>query len=335
MILADIARALEGRVRGRLKRELELASFTTYRLGGPAALYFEPADVEDVSAFAAGLSEETGALRDVPILVLGRGSNLVISDRGWPGIVIRLGASFSWIRGGDPLSEERAKYVPARADGPMLYEMKTGASTALPQLANWAARRSLAGMEFMVAIPGSVGGAVRMNAGAHEREIGDGLAAATIFDVDSLTVTERPAEELDLAYRRSNLTERELVLDATFGLSREDDGVIRTRMEEYRRHRAETQPGAVQNAGSVYKNPPGDSAGRLVEAAGLKGFSVGGASVSKLHANFFMAGPRSTSQDVFDLVHEIRRRVHDHSGVWLEPEIRFAGDFDRSETGDV
>jgi UDP-N-acetylmuramate dehydrogenase len=281
-----------------------------------------------VSDLARSLSDAGVDIGSEPVLVLGRGSNLVISDRGWPGIVIRLGSTFSWISGGNELSEEVAKYVPARVDTPMLYEMKAGASTALPQLANWAARRSLSGMEFLVAIPGSVGGAVRMNAGAHGTEVSDSLASITVFDLDALEVSQRPASELELSYRRSNLTERQLVLDATFGVPQDDPGEIKTRMEGYRRHRAETQPGAVQNAGSVFKNPSGDSAGRLVEAAGLKGFSVGGASVSELHANFFIAGEGSSSQDVFELVHEVRRRVHDHSGVWLEPEIRFVGEFE-------
>jgi UDP-N-acetylmuramate dehydrogenase len=326
MTIDQVAHLLHGKVRGTLTRDLNLAGFTTYRLGGPAAVYFEPADVDDVAAFAGALVGSEVA--DIPVLVMGRGSNLVISDRGWPGVVLRFGAAFSWIEGGDPLPEERAKCVPARADTPMLYEMRTGASTALPQLANWAARRSLAGMEFTVAIPGSVGGAVRMNAGAHGRDIAANLAAATILDLDSLEVAEKAAPELDLSYRRSNLTERRVVLDATFGLAQGDGAAIKARMEAHRKHRSETQPGAVQNAGSVFKNPEGNSAGRLVEAAGLKGFTVGGASVSELHANFFIAGPGSSSQDVYDLVQEVRHRVHEHSGIWLEPEIRFVGDFD-------
>jgi UDP-N-acetylmuramate dehydrogenase len=199
----------------------------------------------------------------------------------------------------------------------------------LPLVANWAARRALSGLEFAVAIPGSVGGAVRMNAGAHGGSVGDFLVSVRLFDLDVLELEERSAAGLELAYRTSNLTERQLVLDARFRLASGDAQAIKATMDSYRRHRADTQPGALSNAGSVFKNPPGDSAGRLVEAAGLKGFRVGDAWVSELHANFFMAGPRATAQDVYDLVHEVRARVNAAVGVELEPEVRFVGSFRR------
>jgi UDP-N-acetylmuramate dehydrogenase len=185
-------------------------------------------------------------------------------------------------------------------------------------------------LEFAVSIPGSVGGAVRMNAGAHGGEISDSLASVTLFDLDDLEVRRPPVSALEFGYRRSNLTEKDLVLDATFDLDPGELSAIRAKMDGYRKHRSATQPGAVQNAGSVFKNPPGDSAGRLVEAAGLKGFRVGGASVSELHANFAMAGEEASAQDVYDLVQEVRRRVREASGVELEPEIRFVGSFTRS-----
>jgi UDP-N-acetylmuramate dehydrogenase len=194
-------------------------------------------------------------------------------------------------------------------------------------LANWAARRGLKGMEFCVAIPGSVGGAVRMNAGAHGSDVSQRLVCARVFDVENATAQDRSASALELSYRKSNLTDGLVVLDALFELAPGERGEIRERMEAYRRHRAETQPGAAQNAGSVFKNPPGDSAGRLVDAAGLKGFGVGGVSVSTLHANFFVASPGARAQDVFDLVCAVRLRVADRFGVALEPEIRFAGAF--------
>jgi UDP-N-acetylmuramate dehydrogenase len=137
----------------------------------------------------------------------------------------------------------------------------------------------------------------------------------------------RDADTLGFRYRESDLTDAHVVIEATFDLTPEGEDAVREQMERYRRHRAETQPGAVQNAGSTFKNPPGDHAGRLVEAAGLKGFSVGGASVSKLHANFFMASEGATAQDVYDLVHEVQTRVRERFGVELQPEVRFVGDF--------
>jgi UDP-N-acetylmuramate dehydrogenase len=317
--LDGVARRLEAALRGRVERDFPLAGLTTYRLGGPAALYVEPAGAEDLETLGRALRQAGLRPGDLPTLALGRGSNLVISDRGWPGLVIRLGSAFSWIRGED-------------GDEPQAC-LAAGASTPLPQLANWAARRGLAGVEFTIAIPGSVGGAVRMNAGAHGSEIGDRLLSARIVDLDELRLQERGRSALRFSYRRSALREREVVVDATLELRREDAATVRERMEGFRRHRAETQPGAAQNAGSVFVNPPGDAAGRLVEAAGLKGFSIGGASVSELHANFFIAAQDATAQDVYDLVHAVQARVRDRFGVGLVPEVRFAGPFEARAGG--
>lgn len=312
MSLEEAARSLEGRISGRVETSFPLARLTTYRLGGPARLYFEPGSPEDLETFGSALKAHD--LVDVDVLPLGRGSNLVVSDEGFDGVVIRMGSAFSWTRGwGDA-------------------GLDAGASTSLPLLANWAARRSLSGLEFAVAIPGSVGGAVRMNAGAHGDDVARSLHSATIFDLAALALEERPATALRFSYRASALRPTDLVVAARWSLTPAPEAEIRDRMESYRRHRAETQPGAVQNAGSVFKNPPGDSAGRLVEAAGLKGFRIGGAAVSELHANFFVASDGATAQDVRDLVTAVKARVLASAGVQLEEEIRFVGRF-RSEDG--
>jgi UDP-N-acetylmuramate dehydrogenase len=309
----SLAQRLAVEIKGRVERDFPLAPLTTYRLGGPAAVYIEPSETRDLAAACRVLRD---AAPGAPILALGRGSNLVVSDRGWPGVVVRLGpGAFSWIRPRSDASES--------GDG-----LVAGASTSLPLLANWAARRSLSGLEFLIAIPGSVGGAVRMNAGAHGGDVATHLTGVRIFDIQSMEVEERAAGELGFAYRRSNLTEKHLVLEAEFALERADGAEVRARMDQYRRHRAATQPGAVQNAGSVFRNPPGDHAGRLVETAGLKGHRVGGASVSELHANFFIADDGARAQDVFDLVKVIRARVKEVFDIELEPEIRFAGEFE-------
>lgn len=299
-------RDVAANVRGRVERDFPLGPLTTYRLGGSAALYVEPVDVDDLLTLAA-------ALKDVStdVLVVGRGSNLVVSDRGWPGVAIRLGTSFAWVR-------------PDGTNG----GVRAGAATSLPVVANWAARRGLAGLEFFVAIPGSVGGAVRMNAGAHGGSTADHLAAATVVSLrDGGVVQELDAAGLSFGYRESSVGPGDIVLEAAFSLPADSESSIRERMDSYRKRRAATQPPPVQNAGSVFRNPHGDSAGRLVEAAGLKGFRVGGASVSELHANFFIAGPDATAQDVYDLVHIVRDRVRDEKGVVLEPEIHFVGEF--------
>lgn len=306
--LAVVAERLRGQVSGRVERDRLLGPLTTYRVGGPAALYLEPASPKDLETIG-GVLRDAGA--DLPVLALGRGSNIVVSDEGFPGVTIRLGPRFS-------------KIVP-RSDGEG--GLVAGGSAPLPTLANWAARRGLSGLEFLIAIPGSVGGAVRMNAGAHGREVRDALAHVRIFDLDLLRFETREGSTLGFRYRGSDLSDRHLVVEATFALTAADADGVRDRVERYRRHRAETQPGALQNAGSTFKNPPGDHAGRLVEAAGLKGFAVGGASVSTVHANFFMAGERATSQDVYDLVHEVRARVRDRFEIDLQPEVRFVGTF--------
>lgn len=316
MSLASLRRALQRSLEGRVEEDLPLRRATTYRLGGPAALFVEPSSIDDVRRLSEVLA---GNDARAPVLVLGRGSNVVVSDDGFPGLVVRLGSAFSWVR--------------PRDDGENGGGLIAGSATALPQVANWAARRNLAGAEWMIAIPGSVGGAVRMNAGAHGGDMSSVLDRATIFDLGSGIVEERPVQYFDYSYRRSNLRSEEVVLDARLRLARDDGTAIRGRTDAFREHRARTQPGAVQNAGSVFKNPPGDSAGRLVEAAGLKGFRVGGARVSELHANFFIAGEGASAQDVHDLVAVVRERVREHSGVHLEPEIRFVGRFEERVAG--
>jgi UDP-N-acetylmuramate dehydrogenase len=299
---------LGDRFDGRVERGRALARSTTYRLGGPAALYVEPTGVDDLEILGEALRALEG--EDVPVLVLGRGSNVVISDHGWPGIVVRLDpGSFAGIEAVD--------------DG-----LRAGGATSLPLLANWSARRGLSGLEFLIAVPGSVGGAVRMNAGAHGREVKDALTSATIFSLGSQALDVRTGADLGFAYRSSLLSDLEIVVNASFILEPADAEVVRARLEEHRRHRAATQPPALQNAGSTFKNPPGEHAGRLVEAAGLKGLRVGGAAVSGLHANFFVTDEGARSQDVYDLVQLVRARVLAASGIELEPEVRFVGAFE-------
>jgi UDP-N-acetylmuramate dehydrogenase len=318
MKLEKVAEALRERVKGAVETDHPLARFTTYRLGGPAALYVEPHDTGDLEVLGDVLRTHGLSGGRLPVLPLGRGSNMVISDAGWPGLVVRLGDSFARIEPWSPDASEHGARV--------------GAAVSMPQVANWAARRGLSGFEWAISIPGSMGGGVKMNAGAHGGEVGDVLVSATVLDLGSFTIRELEAAALDLSYRHSNLTPTDLVLEARLLFSPEDAAVVKARMEDYRKHRAATQPGALQNAGSVFKNPPGDSAGRLVEAAGLKGFSVGEARVSELHANFFIAGDGSRAQDVFDLVHAVKQRVLDGSGVELVPEIRFIGAFEQAAT---
>lgn len=289
----------------KVDRDVPMARFTTYRLGGPAQIVAEVSD--ETSATAIGRLLTSNA---VPVLALGRGSNLVVSDRGFPGVVLRLVGRFSGI---ETVGEAG---------------LRAGAAATMPQLANRAARLALTGVEWMIAIPGSVGGAVRMNAGAHGSDTATSLSSARILSLRTGLVDDFSPSQLEMTYRHTSVADTDLVLSAHFELASAPIEDIRTKMDAHRRHRAETQPGALQNAGSVFKNPEGDSAGRLVEATGLKGLRVGGASVSELHANFFISSETATAQDVFDLVRTVRHRVHEEHGVVLTPEIRFVGEFE-------
>jgi len=304
-----VARLVERLQPGSVARDVPLERFTTYRVGGAAAAMVGVSDEAQLGVLAEVLAGD-----DVDVLVIGRGSNLVVSDHGWQGIVVHLGKGFNEIT----------------EDGD---RVRAGSAASLPVVANWCARRGLSGFEFTIAIPGSIGGAVRMNAGAHGREMADALAGARIVDLGTGTAIDRSPDSLGLGYRRSNLTDKEVVVHADLGLAPRPQSEIRGLMDTYRTHRAETQPAAAQNAGSVFQNPPGDHAGRLVEAAGLKGFRVGGASVSTLHANFFIADKGAPAQDVYDLVQEVRKRVRDRSGIDLTPEIRFVGHFEERLEG--
>lgn len=285
-----------------------LASLTTYKLGGPAAWFVEVTN-------EAALRSALGATPpDVDVLVLGRGSNLLISDSGYDGLVIRLGGSFLSVDVGEGGTVD------------------AGGGASLPRMARVAAGAGRCGLEFYAGIPGSVGGAVRMNAGGHGSDTAERLITARIVDRRTGAGVERNADQLDLRYRHSNLGPDDIVVAARFRTDPCTVDVAEQRMREITRWRKEHQPGGTFNAGSVFKNPPGDAAGRLIDAAGLKKFRRGAVWVSEMHANFFVADEHATAQDVWELVWAVRRRVGEATGVWLVPEIRFAGMFE--PTGD-
>ena len=290
---------------GHLQPELDLGSLTTYKLGGSATWGIEAEDPEMLSVVVAGANE-----RGLQILLLGRGSNVVVADKGFAGVAVRLGGTF--------------REISFHGDG----VVEAGAGVPLAVLARTAASEGLGGTEFYVGIPGSVGGAVAMNAGFHGGETAEILTDALVMDIRTAMVTTRSNEELDFAYRHSSVGEFDAVLSGRFKLAPADTATALARMRELTQWRKDNQPGGTFNAGSVFKNPPGDHAGRLIDHLGLKGMSCGGASVSDRHANFFVADPAASSQDVFDLVHAVQQAVHSATGVFLEPELRFVGSFD-------
>lgn len=283
-----------------IERDKPLAPMTTYKLGGNAALF---ADVGTVAELEAVLAEAPGG---VPVFVLGRGSNVLFSDRGFPGLVVRLGGEF----------------LDIRRDGDVI---EAGAAVPVPKLARFAAAEERSGLEFFVGWPGSVGGAVRMNAGGHGADTASVLIDASVLR--SREVLVLTPSDLELAYRHSNLSDDDVVLAARF---RTRDGVradIEAEMRAITRWRKEHQPGGTHNAGSVFKNPPGDSAGRIIDSLGLKGYRHGAVSVSTMHANFLVAESGATAQDVYGLICEVRRIVREETGVDLEPELRLVGPF--------
>ena len=286
-----------------VRRDVPIGPLTTYKLGGPAAYY---AEVTSSGELDAVLDAWRGS--GLPLLVLGRGSNLVVADDGIDALVLRLAGQF-----GDIVHEPTS--------------VVAGAAVRLPQLARSAVSIGRLGLEFYVGIPGSVGGAVRQNAGGHGRETKDVLIEARVLDAQVGRVSTIPASDLDLSYRHSSIAPHEVVLEARFSFEPGDPEAGEARIREITRWRREHQPGGTHNAGSVFKNPPGDSAGRIIDELGLKGFSVGEVAVSDLHANFFVAGKHATASDLFRLVTAVQRMVAERTGVELETEIQFEGTF--------
>jgi UDP-N-acetylmuramate dehydrogenase len=294
---------------GRVERDVPIGPMTSYGLGGPAAVFLEAATDADLETLSVALADT-----ELPLIMLGRGSNLLVSDRGFPGIAVRLGAGFRW----------------TRVEGTTI---AAGAGVPLPTVAVLSGQHALAGIEFAVAIPASVGGAVRMNAGAHEHAVGEVLDEVTVFRWHGGGRESIPAARLGFAYRSSDLPEDAVVIGARFALRPGDPAQIQKKLREAREWRRANQPLNLPNAGSVFKNPPGDAAGRLIETICGKGTSVGGARVSEVHANCIVATENATADDVYTLVRRVQRRVKQEAGIDLEPEVRFVGEFEEVEDG--
>lgn len=293
---------VEGLVRsGLVTRDVPLGPMTTYKAGGPTAYFAEVSEVEELEKLVA-----SGLTTRHEVLVLGRGSNLVVADAGFDGLVVKLAGSFTSIT----IEGDRAR---------------AGGAAPLPRLARQAVDADVVGLEFFVGIPGSVGGAVRQNAGCFGTETRDRLLSADIIDLITGDRTRRAPENLELSYRHSNLEPTELVTRATFQGRIGDREAAKTAMREITRWRKEHQPGGTLNAGSVFKNPPDIAAGELIDRLGLKGTAVGDVSVSEKHANFFVAGPEATADDIYRLVQQVKDAVFERSGTMLEPEIQFVG----------
>jgi UDP-N-acetylmuramate dehydrogenase len=281
-------------------RERPIGELTTYRVGGAAALYCEPANLAELERLA-----EVVGKTEIPVLVIGKGSNLLVADAGFEGLCLRLAESFARIE----INDDR---------------VRAGGAAAYPVLARRTAALGLAGLEWAVGIPGTVGGAVTMNAGGHGAETSDRLVTCRIVALRGGAERLVQASALELSYRHSSVGSYDVVTEASFQLEHGEPASSNARIAEIVRWRREHQPGG-QNAGSVFTNPPGDAAGRLVEAAGLKGFRIGSAAVSDKHANFVQADPGGSAQDVRRVVEQVRARVAERLGVELATELKMIG----------
>jgi UDP-N-acetylmuramate dehydrogenase len=287
--------------RGLVAEQVPLGPFTTYKSGGPARFFMEVSDVSDLDDLAA-----TGVASEVPVLVLGRGSNLVVSDAGFPGLVLHLGPPLGKIAVAETV-------------------VTAGSAAPLAHVARASVNAGLVGLEFFVGVPGSVGGAVRQNAGCFGTETRDRLITASILDLADGVTRDATPDELEMSYRHSNVSPVQVVLSARFQASpgNREEGL--SELRRITRWRRDNQPGGTLNAGSVFKNPAGATAGEIIDSLGLKGMRVGDVAVSSKHANFFVAGPAATSSDILQLVMAVKDRVLAETGTMLEPEIQFVG----------
>ena len=287
-------------VRGKLTPNAPLAPLVWFKSGGEAEWLFEPKDEDDLTGFLHELDPET------PVIALGLGSNLIIRDGGVPGVVVRLGKAFAKV--------ERLNENSLICGG--------GASGIL--VSSSARDAGIAGLEFLRGIPGTVGGFVRMNGGAYGREVKDVLVSAKIV-LRSGEVEEWPLEGLGYTYRHSEVPEGAVVIEAMLRGVPGAPEVIGAEMDAIARAREESQPLRSRTGGSTFKNPPGHKAWALIDAAGCRGLTLGGAQVSEKHCNFLLNLGSATSADIEALGEEVRRRVHDKTNITLEWEIQRVG----------
>ena len=275
---------------------------TTFRIGGPADFYAEP-DEKQIKKLL-----EIAKECDVPVTVVGNGSNLLVGDGGIRGLTVGIGKDLSKIEVSDNT-------------------ITAGAGAILAAVASKAAEASLGGMEFAAGIPGSIGGAVVMNAGAYGGEMKDIIVSATVLTADG-QVKEISKDELDLSYRHSCVPEKGyIVIGAKFALTAKPQDEIRVRMAQLREKRVEKQPLEYPSAGSTFKRPEGYFAGKLVMDAGLRGYSVGDAQVSEKHCGFVVNKGNATAADVLTLIKDVQEHVREQFGVQLEPEVKMIGEF--------
>ena len=308
----------------RAHTDVSLAQFTTYRVGGNAALHVHVESIDDLEAISAVLAQV-----DLPLLVIGRGSNMLIADTGFQGLAITFGSFLEYIDLPDRTNDGGNQSGGGSQDGGLVVEPIAlfGGSVPLPVAARQSVHRGLTGFEWGVGVPGTIGGAVRMNAGGHGSDMASSLVSARIFHLLRGVEAHVDAVDLGLRFRGSAIADHHVVLSATLNLSwATDTQAAENQLSEIVKWRRENQPGG-QNAGSVFVNPvPGQvSAGALIDQIGMRGFRIGTAHVSEKHANFIQSEEGGLASDVVQVMAEIRRRVKESTGYDLRSEIRLAG----------
>ena len=287
-------------VRGRLTPDAPIGPLTWFRVGGPAEVLFRPADAEDLAAFLAALP------RDVPVTTIGVGSNLLVRDGGIAGVVVRLGRGFAEIKATPELVE-------------------AGAGALDLNVALTAAEAGVAGLEFLSGIPGTIGGGFQTNAGAYGGEFKDILISADIIDRGGIRHTI-PVERMGLSYRHAEVDPDWIFVLARFRGKAGEPAAIARHIEQIRAAREASQPIRARTGGSTFANPPGHQAWRLIDEAGCRGLTRGGAMVSEKHTNFLINTGNATAADLEGLGEEVRRLVYDRRGIMLEWEIRRVGE---------
>ncbi len=287
----------------QIRTDEALSGHTTFRVGGPADTFLIPENEEEAVALLRLFSDT-----DEPLMILGNGSNLLVSDKGYRGTVI--------------LMDHNLEAIGVEGE-----KIRAQAGAGLSRIAALAQQNALTGMEFASGIPGTLGGGIVMNAGAYGGEMKDIVETVTIYEKKSRSVKTLNGPDMHFSYRSSHVKQTgDTVLSATLKLTAGDSALIRERMDELKEQRVAKQPLEYPSAGSTFKRPEGHFAGALIQEAGLKGFRIGGAQVSEKHAGFVINTGDATAEDIMTLIREVRKRVYEHSGVTLEPEVCMIGE---------
>ncbi|MEH7492983.1 UDP-N-acetylmuramate dehydrogenase [Neobacillus niacini] len=287
---------------GKVKRNELLSQHTTMKIGGPADIFIEPSSLENIQKVMTFLKE-----RQIPWRAIGRGSNLLVSDKGIEGVVIKLGSGLDYLTINDST-------------------ITVGGGHSLVSLSTLISKKGLSGLEFASGIPGSVGGAVYMNAGAHGSDISKILTKAHVLFEDG-SIEWLSNDEMEFTYRTSVLQKKRpgIVLEAEFQLTKGDRTAIVSQMQKNKDYRKETQPWNFPCAGSIFRNPLPNYAGKLIEDAGLKGYQIGGAKISEMHGNFIVNAGNATAKDVLDLIQFIKETILNSNGIKMETEVEIIG----------